>query len=73
MNNMLADVDISPNPNTLKKLESEYIFFKIEGIHESNYFQTQKSAITIQNYFKKLILKLYFSDLKALKVDQLIY
>ncbi len=25
-----------PNPNTLKKLESEYIFFKIEGIRESN-------------------------------------
>ncbi len=28
------------NPNTLKKLESEYIFFNIEGIRESNYFQT---------------------------------
>ncbi len=26
------------NPNTLKILESEYIFFKIEGIRESNYF-----------------------------------
>ncbi len=36
-----------PNPNTLKKLESEYIFFKIEGIRESNYFQTQKSGNTI--------------------------
>ena len=28
---------VPPNPNTLKKLESEYIFFKIEGIHESIY------------------------------------
>ena len=38
---------VPPNPNTLKKLESEYIFFKIEGIRESNYFQTQKSGNTI--------------------------
>ena len=48
---MLADVDISKNPNTFnfwaseyeyikKKLEYEYILFKIEGIREFNYFQT---------------------------------
>ena len=44
-----------PNPNTLKKLESEYIFFKIEGICESNYFQTQKSGNTIILEVAKLI------------------
>ncbi len=30
----------SPNPNTLKKLESEYIVFKIEGIRESNPYES---------------------------------
>ncbi len=34
-----------PNPNTLKKLESEYFFFKIEGIRESNYFQNPYESI----------------------------
>ncbi len=50
---LLANVDISTNPNPfnfltaeseyIKKLEYEYIIFKIDGIHESNYFQAQKS------------------------------
>ncbi len=54
---ILADVDISPNPDPFNfwTSESEYIkktgirihFFKIEGIRESNYFQTQKSGNTI--------------------------
>ncbi len=39
------------NPNTLKKLESEYIFIKIEGICESNYFQSQKFG---QNPYESL-------------------
>ena len=49
----MANVDICTNPNPfnfltveskyIKKLEYQYIIFKIEGIHESNYFQAQKS------------------------------
>ncbi len=56
-NILLADVDISKNPNPFHfwTAEYEYIkktgirihFFKIEGIRESNYFQAQKSENTI--------------------------
>ncbi len=52
---ILADADVSANPNTFNfwTAEYEYIkkngirihFFKIEGIHESNYFQTPYSSV----------------------------
>ena len=65
---ILADIDISMNPNTLNlwTFKYEYIkktgtrihfLFKIEEIRESNYFQTKKSGNTI--FLKSLSSLIY--------------